>query len=145
MSNVMDWSLTADIEGFAANRPGFASPAAPWPRKASAPLAALTGNPLAGRFHNWRGASGRRYICTVFADFSEIGDFSGVLILSVRRDAGGGRRLLDITSRDAPLAKGACGARAAAGANEWHVHLMATGRMARDEAMADLRDVAGRC
>lgn len=142
----MDWIFAADARGLAAEQPGFAcSAAAAWPRKSSAPLAALSGNPLAGRFHNWRGASGRRYICTIFADRAQTGDFADALILNVRRDADGGRSLLGIAGSDATLAKGVCSQGPAACANEWHVHLMAATRAAREEAMADLQQAAERC
>ena len=96
------------------------------------PLLALAGHALSERFHCWRGASGRRYVATVFAQPAMVSD---ALVLAVQRLPGGARILLGMADSGDGLA--ACSR--IAGANEWHVHLMAATAAERSMAMRDLR------
>lgn len=132
-----------------------AAVAAPPPRPApvgarnrEAPLGCLAGAPLATRFHSWRGASGRRYICSVFPvrDDAELGglpEFDGAVALAVSRDDRGRRRkvaVLDLFWRDGQFGGDvrAAGEALDAGACEWHVHLLAEDGEARRAAIVDI-------
>lgn len=144
MPAVMDWAFVADRCDSGAVNSGFRSPVKAWePQGTSSPLTALFGDPLAARFHGWRGASGKRYVCTVFCDPAEIRDFAAALVLCVARDHDGSRRLVAMATADDPvrpawldsLAQG----RPVRGANEWHVHLIAATAADRAAALEDLR------
>lgn len=144
MPAVMDWAFVAEKRSSDALRTGFRSPAKAWePSRTGSPLTALFGNRLAARFHGWRGASGKRYVCTVFCDPFEICDFAAALVLCVARDHDGSRRLVAMAATDDPvrpawldsLAQG----RPVRGANEWHVHLIAATAADRAAALEDLR------
>ena len=123
-------------------------PAPEGARSREAPLGCLAGAPLAARFHSWRGASGRRYICSVFPvrDDAELGglpDFEGAIALAVSRDGQGRRRrlaVLDLCWRDGQFAGDlrAAGDALGAGASEWHIHLLAEDGDARSAAIADI-------
>src|SRR5579872_4891832 len=98
----------------------------------NAPLVSLAGGTMASRFHAWHGASGRRYICSVFAvdgadPQSGLPDFAEAIALAIGEDEGHGRRCLSIflfdgstnlAARDAFVASAV-----AAGAVAWHIHL----------------------
>ncbi len=110
---------------------------------ADAPLASLRGETMMHRFHAWTGASGRRYVTSVFAvDWSQryagLPDFDGfVLIPVVRR--GTLRRPTSIVAveRDSEKQR-AIVAALADQATEWHVHLLADRRTDRVAVVADL-------
>jgi hypothetical protein len=117
-------------------------------RPAGAPLAALAGGNLAHHFHSWTGASGRRYICSIFPLREAAGkpacpEFDEALLIAVRRLADGTPKMLFVAESDAfsMLAPSRSLARRAAalGASEWHVHLLAESPRERRAAILDLR------
>jgi hypothetical protein len=144
MADLFDEAATAPAP--AAQLPRRPTPEAA--RSREAPLGCLAGAPLAARFHSWRGASGRRYICSVFPvrDDAELGglpDFEGAIALAVSRDSRGRRRrlaVLDLCWRDGRFAgdRQAAGEALSAGACEWHIHLLAEDGDARSAAIADI-------
>jgi hypothetical protein len=99
---------------------------------------------LGERFHFWLGASGRRYVCTIFAtgDTALDGlDLSHAVVIAVVRDGDGKCRALSIVPNGLPLrlhgsAGNWLGGRAP---NEFHVHLLPANREQRDAAYADLQ------
>jgi hypothetical protein len=99
---------------------------------------------LGERFHFWMGASGRRYVSTIFAagDTALEGlDLSCAVVIAVARGADGNCRALSIVPNGLPLrlhgsAGNWLGGRAP---NEFHVHLLPTNREQRDAAYADLQ------
>jgi len=114
-----------------------------------APLGCLAGAALGARFHSWRGASGRRYVCPVFpvradAELGGLPEFDEAIALAVSRDDKGRRRriaFIDCCWRDGRFAGDACavGEALSAGASEWHIHLLANGGGgARQAAIADI-------
>jgi hypothetical protein len=103
----------------------------------------LDGAPdLAERFHFWTGASGRRYVHTVYSLIECPALAVGNYVL-VRRDANGDREVLSIGSaiQDAPSLNLAEIRRRGAelGANEVHVHLLAGTSKASKLVEYDLR------
>lgn len=94
------------------------------------------------RFHFWSGASGRRYVHTVY-DLLDCPEVPAANFLLVRRDASGQRTVLAVghLKHQAPslnLAEIRCrGARL--GANEVHVHLLAPSAQDRRVVELDLR------
>jgi hypothetical protein len=141
----------ADLFDDAAPAPAAQKPHRPAPegvKSREAPLGCLAGASLASRFHSWRGASGRRYICSVFPvrDDAELGglpDFESAIALAVSRDGRGRRRrlaVLDLCWRDGRFAGDwqAAGDALGAGASEWHIHLLAEDGDARSAAIADI-------
>ncbi|MGA2636221.1 hypothetical protein [Methylocella sp.] len=129
-----------------ASPPPRAAPAGA--RDREAPLGCLAGAALAPRFHSWRGASGRRYICSVFpvredAELGGLPEFDDAIALAVSRDGRGRRRrvaVLDLSWRDGRFAGDiqAAGEALGAGACEWHIHLLAEDGEARRAAIADI-------
>ncbi len=116
-------------------------------RSNRAPVASLgTDIESADRFHFWSGASGQRYVHSVYS-LLECPEVPAANFLLVRRDAAGRRDVLAIGR----LRHGAGslnlaeirqrGARL--GANEVHVHLLAPSAAQRRVVEADLR--AGQC
>lgn len=113
------------------------------------PLMALKNQPLAGRFHGWRGASGQRYICTVFATAEEAGACAQAIVIAVARKSSGACEAVLIGQTGAlpdcfALGRFVAQARGL-GANAWHVHLLASSRAQRSAAIADLRFFADGC
>ncbi len=118
------------------------------PSGGDGPLNCLAGGPLASQFHSWRGASGKRYVCSVFPvlDGAELGgmpEFDGAVALAVSRDACGRRQkiaVLDLSWRDGRFTGDlACAGNALrSGACEWHVHLLAADSAARRAAINDI-------
>ena len=107
------------------------------------PLLALEGQSLSGRFHGWRGASGQRYICTVFATPEAAGACLQAIVIAVARQSSGACEPVMIGQTGALpdcFALGSLVAQARGlGANEWHVHLIARSRAQRSAAIADLQ------
>jgi hypothetical protein len=110
---------------------------------ANRPLASLMSTGLEKLFHSWLGASGRRYICSVYVlGEPPVFDCRRALVAAVRRDACGVAMLFlfepgpDEAADD--LRFWTQKARVA-GANEWHVHLLA--ETAEDRALV-LRDLS---
>ena len=99
---------------------------------------------VASRFHAWQGDSGRRYITSVFAvDLSSpdagLPDLDGAIVMSVRRE-GMSRLPIGIFRVERHADRYIVLSSALAhGADEWHVHLLATTVAARQAAVADLR------
>jgi hypothetical protein len=87
---------------------------------------------LAGRFHFWRGASGRRYACTRFA-LGDLPAYEDAVALFVRH-RGDDTVVLGIGSLTAKSA-------IPFGTDEVHVHLVRGGMEALDEALADLQSL----
>jgi len=116
--------------------------------KANAPLGCLSGGALASRFHAWHGRSGHRYVCSVYPVDRKDGpaglpDLDGAVVIAVGLDPRRERLRLAIFEarwRDGRLALGreAIDAALAAGASEWHVHLLAASAEARRAAIRDL-------
>ncbi len=109
-------------------------------------LAALdTTSELTDRFHFWSGASGQRYVHTVY-DLIDCPEVPAANFLLVRRDATGHRTVLAIgTARHAAASLNLAEIRqrgARLGANEVHVHLLAPSAQQRRLVELDLR--AGR-
>jgi hypothetical protein len=99
---------------------------------------------LGERFHFWIGASGRRYVASVFAagDTALDGlDLANAVVIAVDRAADGTCCALSLLPSSLPLrlhssAGNWLGGRAP---NEFHVHLLPTNRQQRKEAFADLQ------
>jgi hypothetical protein len=115
--------------------------------ESNAPLDSLAGGTLAARFHAWRGASGRRYICSVFvaeaAEFEAgLPDFADAIALAVACESDGRRRCLSVFVSEA--GNGGASRQAfvtaalAAGAVEWHIHLLAVDAQQRRLVAKDI-------
>ena len=127
-------------------------PPSPAVSRANAPLGSLAGRALASRFHAWPGASGQRYVFSVYPvivskAFGGLPDFPDAIGLSVQIDASGKRSRInvfefgwqdDVFNGDARQVHEAL----SAGALEWHVHLLAASAQERRAAIDDLRDSA---
>jgi hypothetical protein len=91
---------------------------------------------------SWRGASGRRYVCSVYAIGEPPGfDFERAIVAAVRRGEDGGAILFVFepgpqAARDR-FRQWTEKARQQ-GADEWHVHLLAESPEAREFALRDL-------
>lgn len=112
-------------------------------RHEDAPVGALP-----GEFTFWRGRSGRRYVFSVFPVIGRIQgerscpDHEDAVVLAVRRERGGRRRVLfaaDTGPFPALLLGGAAlQAALAAGADEIHMHLLASDASERAALMTDI-------
>ena len=107
-----------------------------------APLACLAGGALTRRFHAWRGASGTRYVFSVFPLSVDIPEFEDAVMLAVAMAAGGRRRIVHV-DETGPLPQvavnGAAMTRAhRSGACEVHFHLLARTASARRVIVGDL-------
>jgi hypothetical protein len=99
---------------------------------------------LGQRFHFWIGASGRRYVCSVFAagDAALDGlDLSHAVVIAVERSPDGNCRALSLLPSGLPLRLHSSAGNWLGGRtpNEFHVHLLPTNRDERNEALADLQ------
>ena len=105
------------------------------------PLAALERSDLAGRYSHWLGASGRRYMFSVYAPAACPAYCDAVLVVA-KVDAYGRRSIVAIEDTgefpDPAVSRAARIARAAGGKVELHLHLLAASRAQRREAIADL-------
>jgi hypothetical protein len=94
---------------------------------------------------SWRGRSGRRYVVGIHG-FAELGveDLAGAVLIAVRRDGQGIARVVDVacgeTGRDEAERKAWLDAMCLRGAQEVHIHLLATDAAARNEIAEDLRE-----
>ena len=79
-------------------------------------------------FRAWRGRSGRRYVVSVYRP-EAVPALEGAVLIAVRREAGGMRRIVAI---------GIQGLLPACNADEIHVHLLAGTDIARAAVAADL-------
>jgi hypothetical protein len=106
------------------------------------PLAALDRTGLEDLFRVWPGASGRRYICSVYPiGEPPVFDCRRAIVAAVRKSAAGAA-ILSVFVPGAEDAADDLRARAEKarqrGAHEWHVHLLANTEEARDFAARDL-------
>jgi hypothetical protein len=105
------------------------------------PLAALVGSPLAGRYSQWLGASGRRYLFSVY-DPSSCPAYSDAVLVLAKVDEVGRRTILAIEDTgdfaDPAVSRALRAASRCDGAVEVHLHLLASTRLARRDAIADL-------
>ncbi len=99
---------------------------------------------IASRFHCWLGASGRRYIVSVFpveGGTSECGlpDFDGCIVIPVRRRGAARLPLFVRQVEHHGDVRSLRAAGLAGGAEEWHVHLLVEDGAMRKAAVDDLR------
>ena len=119
----------------------FASPPKGADKPASAPPSAPSCGALARTFCAWNGASGERYMCSVFA-IDDFPLFSDAVVLAVRQGAGGEREIV------AAMDSGALPEQLLAGpllgfirsrhATQWHIHLLCNSADERRAAITDL-------
>ena len=102
---------------------------------ASAPLAALAGDMLGGRFRSWLGHSGRRYVFSVY-DAASCPPYEHAVMIVAAASSTDERRVAAIV--DTGCFPDVAMAKAAGGAVELHVHLLAQSRAERDAVIADL-------
>ena len=102
-------------------------------------LGSLVSSDLRERFYSWRGASGRRYVCSVFpsAEESTLADFSQGVVIGVAGEGASRRPICVLFAREFESERGRLVRQEARalGASEWHVHFCA------DDA--DFHDLAG--
>ncbi|MFY9629330.1 MAG: hypothetical protein WAK03_14425 [Methylocystis sp.] len=100
-------------------------------------LASLDESELRERFYSWRGASGRRYVCSIFsvADQEMIAGFSGAAVIGVANAAGTRRAVCVMSSNHISSPQITEISASSLGVDEWHVHFRA--------GEAELRDLAG--
>lgn len=102
----------------------------------------LASDDLRSRFYSWRGASGRRYVCSVFQRGEEgfVADVDNGLIIGVAADGSALRPLCVLSARDMIADIGAGRRRSLRemahemGVAQWHVHFCADGEALRDLA-----------
>jgi hypothetical protein len=99
---------------------------------------------LGERFHFWIGASGRRYVCSVFAaaDTALEGlDLTHAIVVAVERLRDGNCRALSIVPNGLPLRLHSSAGNWLGGVtpNEFHVHLLPTSIDERNAALIDLQ------
>jgi hypothetical protein len=92
-------------------------------------LASLPASDLGERFYAWRGASGARFVCSVFqaGETGIVADFSSALIVGVAREGALRRPVCVLSSREFEGVAGRAPweAERALGVAEWHVHFCA--------------------
>ncbi len=106
------------------------------------PLACLDRTGLESLFEAWLGASGRRYVCSVYSvDAPPSFDCGRAIVAAVRKNAEGASIAFVFqpgeTAEEGEMRAWAQKAKTC-GANEWHVHLLAGSRAERDAAVRDL-------
>ena len=114
---------------------------------ASQALTSLANEKLAERFRHWRGASGRRYIFSLYAPES-CPAYDDVVLIVAMKAANGLRRIATICDTgslpELALAR-ACKAAAAPGESvECHIHLLAASRAERAAVIEDLHSAPAR-
>ena len=108
-------------------------------RPDSAPLRALAEGSLSARFRSWRGASGQRYVFSVY-DRRSCPAYSDAVLVIASALADGGRKIVFIA--DTGCFPDIVVANAAAkfdDAFEFHIHLLANAPDARRALIADIR------
>jgi hypothetical protein len=107
----------------------------------SAPLSVLAGEDLGGRFRFWRGASGRRYMFSVYSS-EACPAYDRAVLVGAAVEADGSRRILfiDDTGAFPEPALGRARARLAKARSkiEFHVHLLAVSPAERTALIDDL-------
>ncbi|PWB83238.1 MAG: hypothetical protein C3F11_07765 [Methylocystaceae bacterium] len=100
-------------------------------------LASLASCDLRDRFYSWRGASGQRYVCSIFRldEESVVAEFSQAVVIGVVREGATRRPVCVLRSRDFETDDGRAVRDDARklGVNEWHVRFGA-----RDDIMLGL-------
>ena len=115
---------------------------------AAGALASLRAHALRDGFHAWYGASGRRYVASVFPFESGARDaglpaFEAFVLIAATFD--GARRVarsIEVVEWGSARHR-AVAAAIADGVEEWHVHLLGDTRSEREAIAADLRTGAG--
>jgi hypothetical protein len=119
---------------------------APSPAVDNQALASLADEKLAGRFRHWRGASGRRYIFSLYEPESCPAYDDAVLIVAVKFP-GGVRRIMTICDTgslpELALARAHEAATESGESIECHIHLLAASRDERAAVIEDLRPTDG--
>ena len=122
----------------------FESPERRAPRLRGKSFSASPFGALGERFHFWIGASGRRYVCTIFAagdSALEALDLSYSIVIAVAREVDGNCRPLSIVPNGLPLRLHGSAGNWLGGRtpNEFHVHLLPTNLDERNAALVDLQ------
>jgi hypothetical protein len=106
------------------------------------PLACLDRTGMENWFQSWRGASGRRYICSVYAVGEPPSfDCDRAIVAAVRKGAPGASIVFVFQPGPEAESDGLHQWTERArqyGADEWHVHLLAGSKAERDFALRDL-------
>ena len=107
-----------------------------------APLACLLADAMAGQFHRWHGRSGARYTTSIYkidhdAPDAGLPDLGPAVLIAVARH-GAGRDIIGLMAIERDSGWAHAVARLHPGADEWHVHLLASDRAARAAVVADL-------
>jgi hypothetical protein len=106
------------------------------------PLACLDRTGMENWLRSWRGASGRRYICSVYAiGEPPVFDFERAIVAAVRKGEDGGSILFVFQPGPEAESEGFRHWTEQArrqGADEWHVHLLAGTPEERELALSDL-------
>ncbi len=109
------------------------------------PLAALAGESLSPRFHSWRGASGRRYIVSVY-DARACPAYCDAVLIAAAVDAHGRRRALAFADTgvfpEPVVARAVQSLTSLAERVEFHLHLLAATPAERRAALDDLSAAA---
>jgi hypothetical protein len=107
-------------------------------------LAALGDEALAPRFRSWRGASGRRYIVSVY-DADACPAYCDAVLIAAAVDPNGRRRALALADTgvfpEPLIARVRRSLSEAAGRLEFHLHLLAASPVERRAALDDLAAV----
>ena len=132
----------------AAREPVEAPPTAPYFAETEAdaePLAALADEPLSPRFCAWRGASGRRYIASVY-DARACPAYCDAALIAVARQSDGRRRIVALVDTgvfpEPVVARLAETFAPTAERLEFHLHLLAETASERRAALDDLAAAA---
>jgi hypothetical protein len=126
------------------------SAAAPFSAARFSPLACLARTGMENLFQSWLGASGRRYICSVYSvDEPPSFDCARAIVAAVRKNAG--EASIAFVFRPDTQSDGGdwrlwARKAGACGATEWHVHLLAGSQEERNFTLQDLaaQDLASR-
>jgi len=107
----------------------------------SAPLSALAGDALGARFRSWRGASGRRYVFSIYSPHC-CPAYSHAVIILAAVDAAGDRTAAFIADTgcfpEIVLARAAANWTRGGAEIECHLHLLANSPAERRALIADL-------
>ncbi|MBI1981621.1 MAG: hypothetical protein HYS63_08755 [Methylocystis sp.] len=90
---------------------------------------------LRSRFFSWRGASGRRYVCSVFQSGEEsfIADVTNGVVIGVAREGATNRPVCVFLAQERAVDRHALRRMARElGVAEWHVHFCANAATLRD-------------
>ena len=120
----------------AGNRPRSAAPARG--PAASSPLRALAEGALSARFRSWRGASGKRYVFSVYDRRSCPVYGDAVLVVASTLADDGGKIVFVVDTGCFPDMIVANAAAKFGDATEFHVHLLADSPEARRALIADI-------